>query len=114
MLPWTARYRMSRLFWRTGMDRFSRAYIFAIAFAAFTFVTILGAAPMFAQSAAPAAGTKELTLERLFSPPFLGGRTTQGIEWAPDGKRFSYLERKGYGKDAVIELWTMDAATGER
>jgi dipeptidyl-peptidase 4 len=68
---------------------------------------------------APAAAAqtqtgKELTVDRLFRAPSLGGRQTQGIEWAPDGKRFSYLDRQGYGKDAVLQLWTMDAATGER
>ncbi len=57
---------------------------------------------------------KELTLERVFSAPSLFGRPTQGIEWAPDGKRFSYLDRQGSGPGAPIELWTMDAATGER
>jgi dipeptidyl-peptidase 4 len=96
------------------MNRLSRGVVATALFGALSFAATLGSASALGQSAAPAAGTKELTLERLFSPPFLGGRTTQGIEWAPDGKRFSYIERKGYGKDAVIELWTMDAATGER
>jgi dipeptidyl-peptidase-4 len=70
-----------------------------------------------AQAAAaesPAPAKKELTLERVFGAPSLFGRSTQGIEWAPDGKRFSYLDRRGYGPSAVVELWTMDAATGER
>jgi dipeptidyl-peptidase-4 len=93
------------------MDRFSRATIVAILFVGLGLALTIGARPMLAQSA---AGTKELTLDRLFSPPYLGGRTTQGIEWAPDGKRFSYLQRKGSGGDAVVELWTMEAATGER
>jgi dipeptidyl-peptidase-4 len=57
---------------------------------------------------------KTLTLERLYSQPSLSGRLTQGIEWRPDSKSFSYLERRGAGKDAVTELWTMDTATGER
>jgi dipeptidyl-peptidase 4 len=60
------------------------------------------------------AQRKDLTVERLFSPPSLGGSLTHGIEWAPDGKRFSYIERRGHGKEAVVELWTMEAATGER
>ena len=53
-------------------------------------------APLLAQS--PAAQTqtgKEITIERLFRPPSLGGGLTQGIEWAPDSKRFSYLDRQG-------------------
>ena len=70
-------------------------------------------APLLAQSPAAQSG-KEITIERLFRPPSLGGRLTQGIEWAPDGKRFSYLDRQGSGAEAVVQLWTMDAATGER
>ena len=96
------------------MHRLSRAVMAAIFFGGMSFAATLNAPIAFAQAAAPAGGTKELTLDRLFSPPFLGGRATQGIEWAPDGRRFSYLERKGTGHDAVMELWTMDAATGER
>ncbi len=68
----------------------------------------------FAQGQENNAPGKLLTLERLYSQPSLSGRLTQGIEWCPDSKRFSYLERKGMGKDAVTELWTMDTATGER
>jgi dipeptidyl-peptidase-4 len=67
-----------------------------------------------ASAQAVAATGKALTVERLYTPPSLSGRLTQGIEWAPDGKRLSYLERRGSGKDAAVELWTMDAATGER
>jgi dipeptidyl-peptidase 4 len=95
------------------MDRLSRVVTVAILAGGLGFAATLGASPAFAQAAAPAA-TKELTLDRLFSPPFLGGRATPGIQWAPDGKRFSYLEHQGAGRDATVELWTMDAATGER
>jgi len=72
-------------------------------------------ASLFAPLLAPPAAAqmqsgKELTVERLFRAPSLGGRQTQGIEWAPDGKRFSYLDRQG----SEMQLWTMDSATGER
>jgi dipeptidyl-peptidase-4 len=60
--------------------------------------------------AAATATKKELTLERLFSAPPLAGRLVQGIQWTPDSKRFSYLERTSAG----LELWTMDATTGEK
>jgi dipeptidyl-peptidase 4 len=96
------------------MDRLSRAVMVVILSGGLSFAGTLGVSPALAQAAAPASATKELTLDRLFSPPFLGGRATQGVQWAPDGKRLSYLERKGAGRDAVVELWTMDAATGER
>src|ERR1700735_4208393 len=96
------------------MDRLSRTVIVAILFVGMSFVATLNAPIALPQTDAPATGTKELTLGRIFSPPFLGGRATQGIEWAPDGRRFSYIERKGAGHDQVVELGTMDAATGER
>ena len=66
------------------------------------------------QAQAPTTAGKAITVERLFSAPSLQGELTRGIEWSPDGARFSYLERKGAGKDSALELWTMDAATGER
>ena len=92
------------------MTRRSRWFSIAVLFGVAGLATVLSAPDASAQATATTAAKKELTLDRLFSPPFLGGRTTQGIQWAPDGKRFSYVERK----DAAIELWTMDAATGER
>jgi dipeptidyl-peptidase 4 len=94
------------------MHRLSRALI-ASALLVFVFATLVPAVA-FGQAAASAQTGKDLTLERLFSPPFLFGRQTQGIEWAPDGKQFSYLDRQGAGRDAAVELWTMNAATGER
>jgi dipeptidyl-peptidase 4 len=86
------------------------AVIFAVGAATFLPARVAAQAP----AAAPAVEKKELTLERIFSAPPLTGRLMQGIEWAPDGKRFSYLERKGYGANATLEMWTMDAATGEK
>jgi dipeptidyl-peptidase-4 len=68
-------------------------------------IALTGAAAL-AQSSA----SKVLTVERIYSSPSLSGELTQGIEWAPDGKRISYLQTMG---DAS-ELWTMDATTGER
>ena len=64
-------------------------------------------------SAAPATG-KQLTVERIYSMPTLNGRLTRGLVWTPDGKQLSYFETKGAGKEAKTELWTMDAAAGER
>jgi dipeptidyl-peptidase-4 len=69
------------------------------------------AAAQQAATSAP-AGKQPLTIDRVFSPPYLGGRTTQGIEWAPDGKRFSYIEHQGPG--GALQLWTMDATSGQR
>jgi dipeptidyl-peptidase 4 len=58
--------------------------------------------------------TRELTVERIYGEPSLSGSSTTGIEWSPDSKRISYLERNPQGNNAATELWTMDAATGER
>src|SRR5579863_4409204 len=102
---------MTRFSQEARMPRFSRAM-----FGAFFTAGVLAASlstPLSAQSPASQSG-KEITIDRLFRPPSLGGRLTQGIEWAPDSKRFSYLDRQGSGKDAEVQLWTMDAATGER
>jgi dipeptidyl-peptidase-4 len=84
-----------------------RAFVIAIIFAGSSATLTL------AQTAAPANAKKQLTLDRLFSGPYLGGQATEGIEWAPDGKHFSYLERNAADRSA-LELWTMDRATGER
>jgi len=56
---------------------------------------------------------KQLTVERIYSAPSLSGSLTPGIEWAPDGKRISYIERNSQRANGS-ELWMMDAATGER
>ncbi len=93
------------------MNRSSRSIILRIC--AVALFAAMGIAPVWAQTqSSTAAGAGEaLTIKRLYSAPSLGGHVTQGIEWAPDGKRFSYLAR---GDNGAAELWTMDAATGER
>lgn len=67
---------------------------------------VLGAAPALAGP----RPLKALTVERIYDAPSLSGSLTEGIEWAPDGKRISYLDRSG----SQTEMWTMDAATGQR
>jgi dipeptidyl-peptidase-4 len=73
----------------------------------------LGVAAAQARQPAPGPGAqarsaagKALTVERIYGAPGLEGSLTPGIEWSPDGKRISYLERN--------ELWTMDATTADR
>ena len=65
-----------------------------------------GAAPSLGRP----GGAKSLTVERIYGAPSLSGYLTSGVEWSPDGKRISYLERHPSG----VEMMTMDAATGER
>jgi dipeptidyl-peptidase-4 len=103
---------MARFAEEARMHRFSRALLTS-ALLIFVFASFVPPRA-FGQAAAKAQTGQDLTLERLFSPPFLFGRQTQGIEWAPDGKQFSYLDRPGAARDAAVELWTMNAITGER
>src|SRR5580658_877396 len=104
---------MTRFFQEACMPRISRASARLGRFFTATVFAVSFFAPLLAPAAAAQSQTqagKELTVDRLFRAPSLGGRQTQGIEWAPDGKRFSYLDRQG----SELQLWTMDSATGER
>jgi dipeptidyl-peptidase-4 len=62
----------------------------------------------------PTGTGKALMVERIHAQPSLSGRLTRGLAWTPDGKRLSYFETKGSGKEAKTELWTMEGASGER
>jgi dipeptidyl-peptidase-4 len=87
-----------------------RSRFFGSCFFCFVLWVALGGARAWGQRAAG----KSLTPERIYSTPSLSGSLTRGIEWAPDGKRISYLEsgpERTVGGDG---LWTMDASTGER
>ncbi len=86
------------------------AFLFALA------AFVVGTQPrgLARQKPAPAAQPGELTLERIYGQPSLSGRLTRGIAWSPDGKRLTYLDAKGTGKDAKTELWALDASSGER
>ncbi len=94
------------------VSRFLRAHRLVIAL----FLSLpLIATGSFAQADSPRpAANQALTIDRIFGGPSLNGRLTQGIEWSPDAKRISYLERNPPGKDTGVELWTIDATTGSR
>jgi dipeptidyl-peptidase-4 len=66
------------------------------------------------QTAALPAQPGDLTVDRIYSQPSLSGRLTRGIAWSPDGKKLTFLETKGAGKDAKTELWVLDPSSGER
>src|SRR5213594_4215506 len=89
-----------------------RRICFSPAFLTALFLFGFFASPSAAQQ--PATSGKALTVERIYSMPSLSGRLTRGLTWTPDGKQLSYFETKGAGKEARTELWTMDAANGER
>jgi dipeptidyl-peptidase-4 len=78
------------------------------------------AAPAPAQQPAPPIATaqgqrKALTVERIYGGgTSLSGSLTQGLQWSPDGKLLSYLQRSGQGREAKTDIWVLDVASGER
>jgi len=54
----------------------------------------------------------KIPLERFFQEPPLTGRPLTGVEWHPDGQRFTYLQATETGKPA--DLWAYTLASGER
>ena len=92
------------MLWGGAMDRGLRSVVPYI-------LSLAGLASLFTLSArAQPADAKLLTVERIYGSPSLSGNRTQGMKWAPDGKRISYLDRR----NGALELWTIDAGTGER
>ncbi len=57
---------------------------------------------------------KPLTVERIYGQPSLSGSLTSGVQWRPDGKVLTYLERRGPGAEAEMELWALDVESGAR
>jgi dipeptidyl-peptidase 4 len=80
--------------------------------AAFAVVTEIPAGH--AQQPPASSNPGELTVDRIFRAPSLSGHLNPGLTWTPDGKRLSYVQTTGAGKDARRELWVVDAATGQR
>jgi dipeptidyl-peptidase 4 len=79
-----------------------------------TFILALQPFAQARQATDPAAKSGELTVDRIYSQPSLSGRLTRGIAWSPDGKRLTYLDTQGTGRDAKTELASLDPSTGER
>jgi dipeptidyl-peptidase-4 len=65
-----------------------------------------------AQTGAPAAAPKQLTIEQIFAEGGVTGRAPETIEWSPDGTKVSFVQRDDEGEHG--ELWYVDAATGEK
>lgn len=65
---------------------------------------VLGALPVHAE---------KLTFERLNADPPIAGRVARGLEVAPDGARVTYLQPRDDDQD-VLDLWQIDAASGEQ
>jgi len=79
---------------------------------AFVFIAVVFAAatPIEAQQT-----RKPLTVERIYGPgPSLSGSLTQGLQWSPDGKLLSYVQRTGQGREAKTDIWVLEVASGAR
>ncbi len=85
---------------------------FTIIPAVFLAVTASSVFPQ--QAPATPAQAGQLTVDRIYDQPSLSGRLTRGIAWSVDGKRISFFETTGTGKEAKPALSVMDASTGER
>jgi dipeptidyl-peptidase-4 len=70
------------------------------------------APPMTIKTAAQQAGgaQNQLTVQRIYSAPSLGGRTLRDTVWSPDGKLLTYLDDNAAGP----EVWAVDAATAQK
>src|SRR6516165_6658001 len=90
----------------------ARSLLFSFLSVIFTFGAELFALAQ--QNTASQTQAGELTVDRIYGQPGLSGRLTRGITWSPDARRLAYLDTKGAGKEAKTELWTLDAATGEK
>jgi dipeptidyl-peptidase-4 len=73
---------------------------------------ILAATCVFAQSNTTPQATKPLTLDAIFAESGITGRGPENIQWSPDGKRISFVQRDDEGEHG--ELWYVDATTSEK
>ncbi len=73
------------------------------------FLVLLSAG--FAQNFSDAA-KKPLTIEGIFAEGGLTGRSPEAVQWSPDGKMLSFVQRDDGGEHG--QLWYVDAATGEK
>ncbi|PYU19426.1 MAG: hypothetical protein DMG32_24440, partial [Acidobacteria bacterium] len=63
-----------------------------------------------AQQTGADARQNQLTVERIYSPPSLSGRPLRDTMWSPDGNLLTYLNENG----GELEIWAVEAATGQR
>jgi dipeptidyl-peptidase-4 len=65
-----------------------------------------------AAAQAQPAGKQQLTIEKIFAEGGLTGRSPSNIEWSPDGKKVSFVQRDASGEHGA--LWYVDASTGKK
>lgn len=66
------------------------------------------------QQTAAAVQPGQLSVDRIYSMPSLSGQLTRALLWSPDGKQLGFFETKRTGKEAKVELWALDASSGQR
>jgi dipeptidyl-peptidase 4 len=81
------------------------------AFATF-FASVLSLAPCAVAQQNAVHATNPLTLDAIFAEGGITGRGPENIQWSPDNKRVSYVQRDDAGEHG--ELWYVDIATGEK
>ncbi|MFN2384797.1 MAG: DPP IV N-terminal domain-containing protein [Thermoanaerobaculia bacterium] len=75
---------------------------------------LVAAALVFLLPAPLGAQRKKLSIEDLTAEPPIAGRPVSALAWLPDGRRFSYIVRRGEGIDSFAELWLEEAASGRK
>lgn len=55
---------------------------------------------------------RPLTIEEIFAEGGVTGRGPETLQWSPDGKQFTFIQRDDSGDHG--ELWSVDAATSEK
>ena len=65
-----------------------------------------------AMVAAQTGANNKLTIEAIFAEGGITGRAPENIQWSPDNKWVSYIQRDDSGDHG--ELWYMDAVSGEK
>ena len=65
-----------------------------------------------AAAQAQPAGGRQLTIEKIFAEGGVTGRAPTNVEWSPDGKKLSFVQRDASGEHGA--LWYVDAATGKK
>jgi dipeptidyl-peptidase 4 len=91
-------------------ERFSRRGLSLESAARALLLAVLCLAITLPALAGQGKGSKSLTVGSIYGEPSLNGYLVQGLEWSPDAKRISFLER---GTDG-IQMATIDAASGKR
>src|SRR5262249_6868651 len=65
-----------------------------------------------AQASDPNAPKRPLTIEAIFADGGITGRAPEAVQWSPDGKKLTFVQRDDSGEHG--ELWYVDTATGEK